>query len=57
MGGVLAPRQFLGEGPMAIIADEEVEAVPVQGQREAVGGEQLLEERGIAVDVLGGPKL
>ena len=53
VGGLLGARQLFGERPVAIVADEDIEAIPVEGQRQAVGGEQLVEERGGAVQVLG----
>jgi hypothetical protein len=52
VGRELAAGQFLGDRPMAIVADEQVQPVAIDGQGQAMGGEQLLEQRGIAVDVL-----
>jgi hypothetical protein len=57
MSRELRAGQLLGDGPMAIVADEQIEPVAVDRQRQAVRREQLLEERGIAVDVLGGPEV
>ena len=57
VGGVLMALEFLLEGPVGIVADEDAEAIAVEGQREAVGGADLLEHGGVAVQVLGRPNV
>ena len=42
---------------MRVVADEDAETIAVQGQRETVGQTDLLEHGGVAVQVLGRPKV
>ena len=55
VGGGLRPLQLLLEGPVRVVADEDVEAIAGEGQGQAVLGPELAEQGGIAVQILGGP--
>jgi hypothetical protein len=55
--GGLPAGQLFGQRPVPVVADEEIEAIAVEGQGQAVLREQLLKERGVAVDVLGRPEV
>jgi hypothetical protein len=54
VGGLLGALQFFGERPVAIVADEDIEAIAVNGQRQAVGNKELPEEAGVAVEIFVG---
>ncbi|MGH7326110.1 MAG: hypothetical protein ACREJ9_15905 [Candidatus Rokuibacteriota bacterium] len=42
---------------MRVVADEEVEAIAVEGQGQTVVDEQVLKEGGVAVDIFGGAEV
>ena len=54
MRGVLAAAQLLLDGPVRIVADKDIEAIAIEGQGQAVGSDELPQQRGIAVQILGG---
>ena len=49
--------QLLLEGPVGVVAHEQIEAIAIHGHGEAVLGEDVAKERGVAVDILGGAKV
>jgi len=53
----LAPGELFLHGPVSVVADEEVQAIAIDGERQAVPGEDVAKEAGIAVNILGGAKL
>src|SRR6266481_849346 len=55
--GVLGAAQLLREGPVRIVADKDVEAIAIEGQGQAVGGNELPQQGDIAVQILGGPEV
>ena len=55
--GVLGAAQLLLEGPVRIVADKDGEAIAIEGQGQAVRGDELLQQGDIAVQILGGPEL
>ena len=57
VGRVLHAAQFFLERPMGIIAHEDRGAVAVTRDRQAARGEQLLEDDGIAVEILRGTEV
>ena len=57
LGGMLSSLQLFLETPVGIVADEDAEAIPVEGHGQAVPRGQLLEQREIAMQVLGGPEV
>ena len=57
VGGVLGAAQLFLEGPVGIVADKDVEAIAVEGQGQAVGGDELPQQGDIAVQILGGPEV
>ncbi len=57
VGGVLSAPQLFGEAPVRVITDEEVDAIAVDGEGPPILGEHLLEDGGIAVQVLGGAEV
>ena len=57
LGGMLSSLQLFLETPVGIVADEDAEAIPVEGHGPAVPRGQLLEQREIAMQVLGGPEV
>ena len=54
VGRVLRAPQLFLEGPVRIVAHEDSEAIAVEGQGQAVGGAERVQQGGIAVQVLGG---
>ena len=56
MRGELAAGEFLGQ-PMGIVAHQDIEAIAVEGQRQAVLSEHALQERGVAVHIFGRPEV
>src|SRR5262249_37482222 len=54
--GILGAVQLLLESPVGIVADKDVEAIAIQGQGQAVGGDKLLQQGDVAVQILGGPE-
>src|SRR6266849_1287622 len=57
VGGVLGAAQLFLEDPVGIVADKDVEAIAIEGQGPAVGGEELPQQGDIAVQILGGPEV
>jgi hypothetical protein len=57
VGGMLVALEFLRKGPVGVVPDEHAEAIAVEGQREAVGRADLLEQGRVAVQILGGPEV
>src|SRR5216110_3802295 len=57
MGGGLGASELFIDGPMGIVADEQIQAIAVDGQGEPMRGEHGAKECRIAMDVLGGPEL
>ena len=55
--GVLGPAQLFVEAPMGVIADEDVDAIAIEGERQAILREQLLEDDGVAVQILRGTEV
>jgi hypothetical protein len=55
--GRLGAGQLFLDGPMPIITHEQIEPIAIHGERQAVRREQGLKQRGIAMDVIGGPEL
>src|SRR5262249_36069262 len=53
MGGRLNPSELLFEGPVPISADEDVDAIAVEGHGQADGGEDLVQQGRVAVEVFG----
>jgi hypothetical protein len=54
VGRMLGALQLFLEGPVAIVADEDVDAIAIGREGQAVAGEDLPEHLGIAVQVFGG---
>ena len=50
------PWRLLGERPVGIVAREDVEAVPVQFQRQATLPAGVVEDRDVAMQILLGPE-
>ena len=57
VGGVLGAPQLFGEAPVRVIADEEVDTIAVEGEGSPILSEHLLEDGGVAVQVLGGAEV
>src|SRR5499427_4206425 len=57
MGGRLDSGELLFEGPVPISADEDVDAIAVEGHGPADGGEDLVQQRSVAVEVFGGAEV
>ncbi len=57
MGGVLSAPQLFGEAPVRVIADQDVDAIAVEGEGPPILGAHLLEDGGVAVQVLGGAEV
>src|SRR5213593_92475 len=57
VGRPLRAGELFLERPVGVVADEEVEAVAVEGERQAVLGEELVEQGGVAMDVFGGAEV
>ena len=55
--GVLRAGELFGKRPVRIVAHEEIKPIAVERQRQAVAREQLLKQRGVAVDVFGRAKV
>jgi len=53
VGGILDAPQLLVQAPVRVVAHEDVEAIAVEGQGQAVLGAELVQQGGIAVQVLG----
>jgi len=53
VGGVLGAPELFGEAPVRVMADEDVDAIAVEGEGPPILGEHLLEDDGVAVQVLG----
>src|SRR5215469_3440277 len=53
----LHARELFLDRPVWIIPDEEIQPIPVHGEREPVLREDAAKERGIAMDILGGAEL
>ena len=57
VSGVLGAVQFFFERPVVVVAHEDVEAVAVDRERQAVLPEDLVEDDGVAVEILGGAEV
>jgi hypothetical protein len=57
VGRVLAALEFFRERPVGVVADEDAEAIAVEGQGQAVGEADLLEHRRVAMQILGRPEV
>src|SRR5215470_6775388 len=57
MSGRLDPGELLLEGPVPIGADEDVDAIAIEGHGQAAGGEDLVQQRSVAVEVFGRPEV
>src|SRR2546425_4743527 len=57
VGGVLGAVPLFLERPVAVVADQDVEAVAVDRERQAVLPEDLVEDDGIAVEIFGGAEV
>ena len=57
LGGMLPALQLFLETPVGVIADEDAEAIPVEGHGQAVLLGQPLQQREIAMQVLGGAEV
>src|SRR4029453_516604 len=57
VGGVLCPAQLFVEGPVGVVAEEDVEAIAVEGQRHAILGGEGVEQGGVAVQVFRGAEV
>ena len=55
--GVLGVMQFLFEQPVVVSAHEDVEAVAVDREKRAVLPEDLVDDDGVAVEILGGAEV
>ena len=52
----LRARELLVEGPVAVVADEDIEAIAIKRQGQAVGAAEVLEQGCIAVEILVRPE-
>src|SRR5437899_11686804 len=57
VGGVLGAVQLFFERSVVVVAHEDVEAVAVDRERQAVLAEDLVEDDGVAVEILGGAEV
>lgn len=57
VGGILVALQLLREAPVGVVADENIDPIAIDAQGQAVLGEQLLEDDGVPVQVLGGAEV
>ena len=57
MRGQLRAGELFVDRPVGVVADEQIQAIAVDGEWQPVLGEDVAKERGIAMDVLGRPKL
>src|SRR5260370_18774779 len=53
VGGILVALQLLREAPVGVVADENIDPIAIDAQGQAVLGQQLLEDDGVPVQVLG----
>jgi hypothetical protein len=49
VGGVLGAPELFVEAPVPVVADEDVDAIAVEGEGPPIVGEHLLEDDGVAV--------
>jgi len=57
VGGVLGAVQLFLERPVAVVADQDIEAVAVDREGQAVLPEDLGEDDGVAMETLGRPEM
>ena len=57
LGGVLGALQLFLHAPVGVVADEDAEAIAVEGHRQPVARGEPPEQGEIAVQILGGPEV
>ena len=57
VGRVLGAAELFGERPVRIVADEDAQAIAIEGQGQAVLRAEVGEQGGVAVQVLRGAKV
>jgi hypothetical protein len=55
--GGLLPRQLFLQTPVLIGAHEDVAAIAIERHGDAIGGDHLVPERGVAVEIFGRPEM
>ena len=57
VSGILGAAQLLLKSPVRIVADKDVEAIAIEGQGQAVRGDERPQPGDLAVQILGGPEI
>src|SRR3990172_10983635 len=52
LGGSLSPCELFFEGPVVVVAHEGAEAVAIELERQAEGGEHLVEDHSVPMEIL-----